>query len=225
MRDMTGPCLVFEPNTRRKAAILRVLDRAGLSGIIDNSTADSVTETLARSLPLQLAAVAITDPAEETLGLLSRLRVACPGCLILAIDAVDNDDSVARCFSAGAHDVLRLPFRAPEFEARLAQGLTRMAPQKAKGAEAAHEMITRLGLTQAEARVLRVLAARQGQIVTRDELSMHLYGTPWTYGDRRFDVHVTRIRQKLKRANDSLFAIRTIRSSGYTLDYAGSAGA
>ena len=61
----------------------------------------------------------------------------------------------------------------------------------ARIAEVAHEMIAQLDLTQAEARVLRVLAARQGQIVTRDDLSMHLYGMPWTYGDRRFDVHVT----------------------------------
>ena len=222
---MSGPCLVFDLNAARKSLVLRVLERAGLNGVIDSADAAQVGETLARPLPLYLAVIAVCDPPDAALGLLSRLRVACPGCLILAIDSVESEDSTARCFSAGAHDVLRLPFRVSEFEARLAQGLTRMAPQKARIAEVAHEMIAQLDLTQAEARVLRVLAARQGQIVTRDDLSMHLYGMPWTYGDRRFDVHVTRIRQKLQRAEDSLFTIRTIRSSGYTLDYTGLSGA
>ncbi len=127
---MSGPCLVFDLNAARKSLVLRVLERAGLNGVIDSADAAQVGETLARPLPLYLAVIAVCDPPEAALGLLSRLRVACPGCLILAIDSVESEDSTARCFSAGAHDVLRLPFRVSEFEARLAQGLTGALAQR-----------------------------------------------------------------------------------------------
>ena len=115
---------------------------------------------------------------------------------------------------------LRLPLRAAELEARIAQGLARLAPARAKIAEIAGGIIARLNLTPAETKVLRILASRQGQIVTRDELSRHLYGTPWTYGDRRFDVHVTKIRRKLRDEAGGMLRLRTVRAEGYTLEYA-----
>ena len=126
---------------------------------------------------------------------------------------------IGRAFAAGAHDVLRLPLRPSEAAARIARGLARMSPDPLRQAEAmVNAMIRDLDLKQAEARLLRIFAASLGQIVTRDELSQQLHGEPWTYGDRRFDVHVTRIRRKLREAWGDRLELKTIRSVGYALE-------
>lgn len=73
------------------------------------------------------------------------------------------------------------------------------------------------GLTMAEAQVLRVLIRRDAQIVTRDDLSHAVDGRAWRYGDRKFDVHVAKIRRKLHDTFGPQVTVATIRSSGYRL--------
>lgn len=56
-----------------------------------------------------------------------------------------------------------------------------------------------------------------GQIVTRDTLSLAIDNKPWSYGNRKFDVHVARIRKKLDSAYGGDLKLRTVRSAGYQL--------
>jgi len=213
---MTGPCVVVDPDDKRRAQITRVLADAGVSGLVETADVARLARVIDPALPLRLAVVAVCPPADGALALLSRLRLDHPHCLVLAIDGVDSETSAAWTLSAGAHDVLRLPFRSAEFEVRLARGLAGAPLSESAGI--AEALVAGMTLTQAEERVLRVLAAHQGRIVTRNELSQHLYGTDWEYGDRRFDVHITRIRRKLRDVMGGLYTVRTVRSAGYVLE-------
>jgi DNA-binding response OmpR family regulator len=215
---MPGPCALVDPDQHRRAKIEASLTRAGVSGIIATDSPAAISERLDQGLPLELAVIAMTQPTDAPLVLMSRLRVMAPACLILALDAVDSPDSAAWPFSAGAHDVLRLPFRPAELQARLTRGLRQLAPESERAALSADALCAKADLTQAEERILRVLVAHQGRIVSRNELSQHLHGTDWTYRDRRFDVHIGRIRRKLSEVLDGLYAVRTVRSAGYVLD-------
>lgn len=215
---MPGPCALVDPDQHRRAQIEASLTRAGVSGLISTDTPDAITARLEDGLPLELAVIAMTQPTDAPLVLMSRLRVVAPTCLILAIDAVDSPDSAAWPFSAGAHDVLRLPFRPAELLARLTRGQRLIAPESERAALNADALCAKADLTQAEERILRVLMTHQGRIVSRNELSQHLHGTDWTYRDRRFDVHVGRIRRKLSQVMGGLYTVRTVRSAGYVLD-------
>jgi two-component system, OmpR family, response regulator len=61
------------------------------------------------------------------------------------------------------------------------------------------------------------LFSHDGQIVTRDDLSYAVDARPWRYGDRKFDVHVAKIRKKLLDSFGSQMSVSTVRSSGYCL--------
>jgi len=38
----------------------------------------------------------------------------------------------------------------------------------------------------------------------------------WVYGDRKFDVHITKIRKKLRDAFGERYVVETVRSAGYS---------
>ncbi|GHF36156.1 winged helix-turn-helix domain-containing protein [Seohaeicola zhoushanensis] len=217
---MSGACIIVVPDRRQRADLLKVAQRLGLDCVVNLAEPYQVDGIFEVPMALRLAIVAVDSSANGALGLVSRLCVNMPECLVIAVDAADTEDSAARAFAAGAHDVLRMPLRPSEAAARITRGLARMAPAQARQVEATvNGMIGKLDLKQAEANILRIFSANLGQIVTRDALSQELYGTPWQYGDRRFDVYVTRIRRKLRQAYPDRLELRTIRSVGYTLEY------
>ena len=220
MPGLAGSCLIVDTDPRRREELARLARRASLSSLFAGLESKELDDILDAALPLSLAFIQVPVPEGKSLALLSRLCIGFPDCLLIAVDSADTADSAARSFAAGAHDVLRMPLRPEEAIARVNRGLSRLAPELAKRIEyAANRVVERLDLTQAEANVLRILSERQGQIVTRNELSQLLYGTPWVYGDRRFDVHITRIRRKLKGEFRDVLTLKTIRSVGYMLEY------
>ncbi|KKN39508.1 hypothetical protein LCGC14_0742560 [marine sediment metagenome] len=64
---------------------------------------------------------------------------------------------------------------------------------------------------------MRVLYAQDGKIVSRDEMSLAVDARPWRYGDRKFDVHVAKLRKKLSKSFGDGISVSTVRSSGYRL--------
>ena len=126
-------------------------------------------------------------------------------------------------FEAGAHEVLTLPFSLKELAYRLRTrsndiGLSfDFEPEQARTLDIAADIIRRAELTDIEAQVILVLMEQGGQIVTRDTLSLAIDNKPWNYGNRKFDVHVARIRKKLDSAYGGDLTLRTVRSAGYQL--------
>ena len=74
-----------------------------------------------------------------------------------------------------------------------------------------------IGLTNAEFDVLALLAERPGEVVTRDELHERVRGTEYDGLDRAIDVHVSRIRKKLRGHGFPAARLRAIRGAGYLL--------
>lgn len=70
-------------------------------------------------------------------------------------------------------------------------------------------------LTQREFDVLRVLAARQGRVVAREEIFSLVWGYTMVPGDRSVDVHVRKIRSKLARVSPTWTYIHTQFRIGY----------
>ncbi|MCZ3378160.1 response regulator transcription factor [Rhizobium sp. AG207R] len=74
-----------------------------------------------------------------------------------------------------------------------------------------------LELTGAEFNILEVLARNAGQLVPKQEISRRAFGRPLTPFDRRIDVHISSVRQKLGTRDDGTSWIRSVRGQGYQL--------
>jgi DNA-binding response OmpR family regulator len=74
-----------------------------------------------------------------------------------------------------------------------------------------------LALTGAEFSVLLELARQAGTIVTREDLTQRGLHRPLERYDRAIDVHVSRLRRKLREASAAAPDIEAVRGAGYIL--------
>lgn len=74
-----------------------------------------------------------------------------------------------------------------------------------------------LDLTGTEFCLLDVLARHAGQLITKEVISQEAFGRPLARFDRRIDVHISSIRQKLGARPDGLSWIQSVRGLGYQL--------
>lgn len=70
-------------------------------------------------------------------------------------------------------------------------------------------------LTQAEYRILSLLARNPRRVVSRSELMKAAAGRDWEPFDRSIDVHVSNLRRKIDPNPAQPSLIRTVRSAGY----------
>jgi DNA-binding response OmpR family regulator len=124
---------------------------------------------------------------------------------------------------AGPDDYLVKPFDVDEFFARIHALVRRTS---GFGVLACGELTLDLGnrqaaaagsplrLTKREYALLEHLVHRGNRVVTRSELLAHVWGTPFDPGTNVVDVHVSRLRRKLR---TSSVMIETVRRVGYRL--------
>lgn len=74
-----------------------------------------------------------------------------------------------------------------------------------------------LDLTGTEFSLLEVLARNAGQLVSKQDISKRAFGKPLTPFDRRIDVHISSVRQKLGLRRDGQSWIQSVRGQGYQL--------
>ena len=138
----------------------------------------------------------------------------------------DLPDYGAAALEAGANDVIHWPANLKEVALRFRNQIgahwnADAVLDLASDWDAGSYITAAADLTVAESQILRVLMAKDGKIVTRDELSMTLDDRPWRHGDRKFDVHMTKIRRKLQTAFGNRVSVFSIRSRGYRLSTSG----
>lgn len=149
-----------------------------------------------------------------------------PKCVVIALHAGDPKLAVD-AFLVGADDVVAWPCNLRELAVRLlvrqGQSIDQKSLPNGKVSWQAEAYIAdRAGLTISEAQVMRVLYYHEGEIVSRDYLSLAVDARPWRYGDRKFDVHIAKIRKKLLASFGDKISVSTTRSSGYCLVTEGS---
>jgi DNA-binding response OmpR family regulator len=156
---------------------------------------------------------------------LELIRAACrldPKPTIIVFDLNGTPDFGTKAFRAGADDVIRRPYGLQELAFRLRVRLRPLLDKcnridEDSNWDAEAFFADKAGLTAVEAQVVRLLVRRNGEIVSRDELSNAIDARPWQYGDRKFDVHVVKIRKKLRDAFGPNVTVKTIRSAGYQM--------
>ncbi|MDP1686974.1 response regulator transcription factor [Hydrogenophaga sp.] len=162
-------------------------------------------------------------PVLDGLSVLKRWRSAGRVVPVLILTARDNWSEKVAGIDAGADDYLTKPFHTEELLARL-RALIRRAGGLASPLLVCGELAldTRSGrvtlhgqtvaLTSHEYKVLEYLMHRPGAVVSRTELTEHIYAQDFERDSNTIEVFVGRLRKKLPAA-----LIETVRGLGYRL--------
>jgi len=162
-------------------------------------------------------------PQLDGLSVLKRWRAGGRGMPVLILTARAEWHERVAGIDAGADDYLIKPFHIEELLARLRALIRRAAGQAANElvcgplrldprSARAHLDGQPLTLTSHEFRVLAFLMHRRGQVVSRSELSEHIYSHDSERDSNTIEVFVGRLRKKLPPD-----MIETLRGLGYRL--------
>lgn len=180
---------------------------------------------LGRDYPYDLAIIDIGLPKLNGIELIKRLRQLKKTYPILILTARGHWQDKVAGLEAGADDYLVKPFHNEELRARLNALLRRSAghatPHLNFGSlsiDTAAKAVTLNGsileLTRYEYNTLEYLAHRAEQVISKTELTEHLYDQDFDRDSNVIEVFVGRLRKKLD-PDGTLKPIVTVRGQGY----------
>ena len=181
---------------------------------------------MGESEPYDAIVLDIGLPQMDGITVLKKWRAAGRTLPVLILTARDTWREKVAGIDAGADDYLTKPFHMEELLARL-RALIRRA-----GGHASTELVcgpltldtrssrasvdgTALTLTSHEYRVLAYLMHHPGEIVSRAELTEHIYAQDFDRDSNTVEVFIARLRKKLPQG-----LIETVRGLGYRLNKA-----
>jgi DNA-binding response OmpR family regulator len=148
---------------------------------------------------------------------------------IIVITARGADDVVVRTLDSGADDYLVKPFSVAQLEARVRAVLRRGTSSDSEelltvgelsidpAAREARLAGSVLELSPKEFDLLRVLAERTGEVVSKRELMAEVWREPYGGADRTVDVHLSWLRNKLGETAQNPRYLRTVHGVGVKL--------
>lgn len=217
--------LVVDDDDRIRELLKKFLAARGarVSGAADADAARKLLD----AFDFDLLILDVMMPKEDGFSLLEtvRRRSSVP---VLLLTARGLPEDRIRGLGLGADDYVPKPFEPEELALRINAILRRAAAAAPAGAPAevrfgpnrfhlARGELTREGvlirLTESEAMLLKLLAARPGDTVTREELARKTSAGL----ERSVDVQVTRLRRKIEADPRAPIYIQTVRGVGYRL--------
>ncbi|HXZ92457.1 MAG TPA: response regulator transcription factor [Burkholderiales bacterium] len=218
--------LVVEDDLVLAAALTRALTQSAYA--VDHvATGEDANSALA-SDSYDLVVLDLALPGVDGLRVLRRLRDRRSRIPVLVLSARDALEDRVAGLDEGADDYLTKPFDLPEFEARV-RALLRRGQYQA-GDSLTHgqlrlDLAARrvfhgdqpIELSARELGVIELLMARQGRVVTKEQLVDRLFGWGEDVTSNAIEVYVHRVRKKLEPFD---IDIRTVRGMGYLLEKA-----
>lgn len=214
--------LLVEDDPDLSSAMLRALTEAHFA--VDRSADGHDALFQATSLDYDAIVLDVMLPGRDGWDVLTALRAAGRTTPVLMLTARDRVDDRVRGLNLGADDYLTKPFAVEELVARLRALGRRAAGQPAPQVRVAGIQLDlsarrvyrdgrEVDLTGREFGILALLARQRGQVVSRTDISQHLYNDDSELMSNAIDVHVASIRRKL-----GAKVIVTRRGLGYLID-------
>jgi two-component system response regulator PhoP len=217
--------LVVEDDAALREQLVGGLIAAGF--VVDSAGDGMEAEYYGLEFPYDVAVIDLGLPRRDGMAVIRRLRAR--GCRypILILTARDNWQDKVAGLDAGADDYLVKPFEMAELIARLRALIRRTAgwadsviacpPLRLDTRERrAYIDDTELDLTAYEYQVLEYLILHAGEVVSKTELTEHLYPDDASRDSNVLEVFIRRLRQKLD-PDERLNPIETLRGRGYRL--------
>jgi two-component system KDP operon response regulator KdpE len=206
MSNVAPLILVVEDEPQIRRFVRAALEEEGCR-VVDAATADAALEAMSAN-----PAVLVLDlglPDRDGVELIRELR-AWSAVPIMVLSARSAEDQKVEALDAGADDYLAKPFGVGELRARVRAMLRR---QSAVGGEAVvefgdvrvdhvHRTVTRSGeavhLTPIEYRLLCLLLASAGKVLTHRQLLREVWGPGHGERSHYLRIYVGHLRQKLE---------------------------
>ncbi len=182
---------------------------------------------MAENYPYDAILLDIMLPVMDGLTVLSELRARRRDVPVLLITARNEIESRVKGLNFGADDYIAKPFDFNELLARL-RSVIRRSKGKSSPLVAIDDLaidtnsrnVRRAGreitLSATEYNLLEYLALNNGRVISRTELTEHIYDTDFDRDSNVIDVYVSHLRNKLDKGFDRQL-IHTVRGAGYIL--------
>jgi two-component system response regulator PhoP len=215
--------LLVEDEDLLRAQLVKALEDNGY--IVDSVQDGEMGLFQANEFSYDAAIIDLGLPKINGIDLIKAIRSAGKVFPILILTARDKWTDKVEGLDAGADDYVVKPFQIEEIKARLNALLRRAAGFAKPSLDFAHlsldtsaKKLTVSGnpveLTAYEYKVLEYLMLHPGQVVSKMELTEHLYDQDYDRDSNVLEVFVRRLRQKLD-PEESLKPIDTVRGQGY----------
>jgi two-component system phosphate regulon response regulator OmpR len=222
--DRPPHLLLVDDDDRIRELLKRYLSQAGarVSAAGDAAAARKLLD----SMDFDLLILDVMMPVEDGFSLAESVRRTSKVPIVLLTARGMPEDRI-RGLQIGADDYVPKPFEPAELALRINAILRRSVNGRGETPEVvtfgpfsfngARGELSRAGatvrLTEAEVAMLRVLAARPGEVVSREELAKRTSAGL----ERSVDVQVTRLRRKVEVDPRAPVYLQTVRGVGYRL--------
>ena len=220
--------LVIEDDAAVRRGIVDALHFAGFDTIeSDNGDAGFDTAVRARC---DLLLLDLVLPGRDGLDILREVRRTRPSLPVIILTARGEEADRVLGLRLGADDYVVKPFSVKELLARV-KGVLRRSPERPSDiaevavpggvADFARREVRfddgeRAELTELECELLRYLARNPGRVISREEVLSRVWRmNPEGVDTRTIDMHVARLRRKVRDRPDAPQVILTVRGRGY----------
>jgi DNA-binding response OmpR family regulator len=227
--------LTIEDDAAIRRGIVDALEFAGYR-VIEAADGERGLDHAVRS-SYDLLLLDLVLPHRGGLEILRELRVVRPTVPVIILSARGEENDRVRGLRMGADDYVVKPFSVKELLARV-EAVLRRSPERPSDLDRAnfpgghanfarrevcYDDGGRSELSEREVELLRYLVINAGRAIDRDELLANVWRiSPRGMATRTIDMHVARLRDKLRDDSAHPRIVLTVRGKGYM--FAGSAG-
>lgn len=215
--------LIVEDDARLRLQLARYFRAAGW--VAEEAGRGADARYLAAQFPYDMAIVDLGLPDESGIDLIAGWRFEGLHFPVLILTARSDWQEKVHGLESGADDYVTKPFYLEELEARVNALLRRVAGRATAqvcygdlSIDFSARRVLRAGsvleLTAYEFNTLAYLAHRAGTVVSKTELTEHLYDQDYDRDSNVIEVFVGRLRRKLD-PEGCLQPIETVRGAGY----------
>ncbi|MHC4405288.1 MAG: response regulator transcription factor [Planctomycetota bacterium] len=220
--------LAIEDDPAIRRGIVDALTFAGY-GTLEAARGDTGLE-MALSRHFDLLLLDLVLPGKDGFEILREVRQARPTLPVIILTARGEEGDRVRGLNNGADDYVVKPFSVKELLARV-EAVLRRSPQRPAEVseiaipggridlarcEARFDDGDRAELSEREVELVRYLAAHGGRAVAREELLANVWRiSPKGVTTRTIDMHVARLREKLRDDPGQPAVLLTVRGKGY----------
>ncbi len=215
--------LLVEDEPELRGQLCRQLETRGFS--VDAAADGETGLYLGREYPMDLAIIDLGLPGLSGIELIRQLRHVQRAFPILILTARDAWQDKVAGLESGADDYLTKPFQLEELLARVNALLRRAAGHSSPSlrfnsieidtvSQTVRSAGQAVSLTGHEYRILEYLMLHAGKVISKTELTEHVYDQDFDRDSNVIEVLVGRIRKKIDPVGD-IRPIETLRGRGY----------
>jgi DNA-binding response OmpR family regulator len=225
---MKKTVLAVEDDGAIRRGIVDALDFAGYE-VLEAADGDEGMRMAVRT-GYDLLLLDLVLPGPSGLEILAEVRTCRPAVPIIILTARGEERDRVKGLTLGADDYVVKPFSVKELLARI-DAVLRRSPERAVDVKkisfpggtvdlSRHEVKfddgERCELSEREMEILRYLAGNRGRAIAREEILRRVWRIdPDKIETRTIDMHIARVRQKLRDDPSEPKIIKTVRGKGY----------